>query len=168
SSTTGMTVDTAIASVATTVTSATMPTTSSRWSGSSSRGARPVTCLLTRREATGSAPRNPSPPVLSTRAPGSAGHVLGHEVPVHEVVEPGRDVVRPGVAEVDVVGVLPHVEGEQRLRTVLHRQVRVRGLHDLEPRPRVDQPGPAGAELGGRGLRELVAELLVGAERRVD
>src|SRR6478735_6849875 len=101
-------------------------------------------------------------------AAGSGAQVLVHEVPVDEVVEDDVEELRPRVAVVDVVGVLPHVDGEQRLLTVLEGQVGVGRLGHLELAAVVDQPGPAGAELGDAGLGDLGAELVVGAEVGVD
>ena len=55
---------------------------------------------------------------------GSAGVVGCCELPVEELVEERLDVVGPGVPVVEVVGVLPHVDGEQRLLAVLDRASR--------------------------------------------
>src|SRR5690606_31857407 len=54
---------------------------------------------------------------------GSGCQVLVDEVPVDEVVEDDVDELGPGVAVVDVVGVLPHVDRPQRLLAVLEGQV---------------------------------------------
>ncbi len=46
---------------------------------------------------------------------GSAGQVLVDEVPVHQVGEERLDELGASVAMVDVVGVLPDIDGQQRL-----------------------------------------------------
>src|SRR6478735_6406479 len=97
-------------------------------------------------------------------AAGSGGQVLVDEVPVDEVVEDDVDELRSSVAVVDVVGVLPDVDRPERLLTVLEGKVGVGRLGHLELAAVVDQPSPAGAELGDAGLRDLGAELVVGAE----
>src|SRR5215472_7667357 len=40
---------------------------------------------------------------------------LGHVVPVDQVVEERLQIIRPAIAIVDVVGMLPHVAAENRL-----------------------------------------------------
>src|SRR6478609_7394700 len=137
-----MMVTIAIASVATTVTRLTTPISRSRNLGSQRRSgaARAVT----------------------------SAHVRRHELPVHQVLDEGLDVVRASVAIVDVVGVLPHVDREKGLGAVLHRQVGVGGLHDLESRTVVDEPGPTGTELRRGRFGELVGEVAVGTEGGVD
>ncbi len=52
--------------------------------------------------------------------------------PVRELVEPGLDVVRAAVLEIEVVGVLPDVGDEERLAAVRNRGVGVGGRLDLE------------------------------------
>src|ERR1700679_282240 len=78
--------------------------------------------------------------------PSSAGHfrtwqqlpesalleVLESEVPVRETREERLDVLGSRVSVVDVIGVLPHIHREERLLSVLHRQVGVRGLRHGE------------------------------------
>src|ERR1700680_2530566 len=43
---------------------------------------------------------------------------LRHILPVHQIIDEGLEVVRPAVAIVDVVGVLPYVAAEYRLGTM--------------------------------------------------
>jgi hypothetical protein len=90
------------------------------------------------------------------------------EVPVDERVEEGVDVLRARVAEVHVVRVLPHVDGEDRLLVRGQRRLGVAGLHDLELVAALHQPGPAGAELRGGRRDELLTEGRVAAEAGVD
>src|ERR671910_129044 len=98
--------------------------------------------------------------------------VRGGELPVDQVLEPGLDVCRPGVLEVEVVGVLPDVEREQRGLAVLERQVGVLGLEYLEAVFAPRQPGPTRAEQGlglvGEGLLEVVDRPERLLERRAD
>ena len=77
------------------------------------------------------------------------------------------DVIRARlVLVVEVVGVLPHIHGEQRLLAMGHRQVGIAGLRDFQLTAFEHQPGPAAAELRGAGLLEPFAELVVAAEVR--
>ena len=91
----------------------------------------------------------PPAPLLTPAAreprpwPGSRG-----ELPVHQVAEPRLDVGGAGVLVVEVVGVLPHVQGEQRRHAVLEGQVGVLGLDDVQPTVARDQPCPPRAEQG--------------------
>src|SRR5690606_23853617 len=52
--------------------------------------------------------------------------------PVDQVVDEGLEILRTGVAVVDVVGVLPHVDAEDRLGARNERRLAVRGLRDHE------------------------------------
>src|SRR5690348_12794775 len=81
----------------------------------------------------------------------------------------GQEVVgevRAAVAEIDVVGVLPNVEDEERLAFSRgERQAGIGGLGDLEtPILTQHQPGPSGAELADRGGLERFLEFLDAAE----
>src|SRR3712207_8209397 len=49
-------------------------------------------------------------------SPGDASHARGDVLPVHEVVEEVRQVGRTLVAEIDVVGVFPHVADRKSTR----------------------------------------------------
>jgi hypothetical protein len=94
--------------------------------------------------------------------------VSGDEVPVD--LAPDRfEVLRAGVAVVDVVGVLPDVDGEQRGLAFGERGAGVGGVQQVDTAVGVlDQPGPAGAEVGSGGLAEGLLELVEGAELGVD
>src|SRR5258708_6410806 len=86
--------------------------------------------------ARGERPRSP-------RTTLSLFEVLQREVPVGEALQEDLDVLGAGVSVVDVIGVLPDVDGEQRLLPVLEREVGVAGLGhgellvlaEHEPRP---------------------------------
>src|SRR5207248_6185922 len=93
---------------------------------------------------------------------------VGDGLPV-QGVEPGRDVVRALVLVLEVVGVLPHVDAEDRGHAFHVRAVLVRVALDRELAARVgDQPCPAAAELADRGLLQLLLEGVVPPERAVD
>lgn len=94
----------------------------------------------------------------------------GHKAPCRgpEVLDERLEVVGAAVAVVDVVGVLPHVDAEDRGRAVDQRVLAVRGLQDGELAVLDREPGPAGAELADTGLDEVGLELLVAAEILVD
>src|SRR5262245_64432482 len=95
--------------------------------------------------------------------PGLA-ELLGGEVPVDELPE-GLDVLRPRVPVVDVVRVLPHVARQDRRAARLDRRAGVGLLGDLELAVRaLDEERPAAAEEPGGLARELLLELLEGAE----
>jgi hypothetical protein len=80
------------------------------------------------------------------------------------MVHEGLDVFRPRIAEVDVIGMLPDVDGEQRLEAAGDRRIGVAGLDHRQLAVVQHQPGPAGAELCGRRILEGGQELVVAAE----
>ena len=86
------------------------------------------------------------------------------EIPVHQVGEVGLDPLGAGVAVVDVVGVFPDIQGQDRLLTLGQRAFGVGGLDHLELASVQDQPRPAGAELGGRRGGEFGLEGIKAAE----
>jgi hypothetical protein len=93
-----------------------------------------------------------------------SGHVAGHELPVDQVPERFQ-VLRAGVAVVDVVGVLPDVDGQQRRDAFRQRAAGVAGVVDGDGAVGLlYQPGPAGAEVVDRGVGELLLEVREGAE----
>ena len=69
---------------------------------------------------------------------GPAEVLLG-ELPVHELVEVGRDEVRASVLEIQVVGVLPHVDREQALVALRQRRFGVGRLDHGELAAVLDQ-----------------------------
>ena len=85
-------------------------------------------------------------------------------VPVDQAVDEGFEVFRAGVAVVDVIGMFPHVDAEDRGGAVDQRIFAVRRLGDFELAVLDRNPGPAGAELGGAGGDEIGLELVVAAE----
>ena len=93
----------------------------------------------------------------------------GGEVPVEQLVDHSIDVRGAPVLVVEVVRVLPHVDGEQRLLALGERHFGVGRLHDLEGAAVEDEPAPARAELRlPHRRRQLLLEFVVAAERGVD
>src|SRR5690606_32009806 len=117
------------------------------------------------------APNENTPPkrgVLSERWRGSGSEVLRHEVPVHQVPE-RLDILRTGVAVVDVVGMLPHVTGQQRSVTGGDRIAGADGAYQAQRAVSLlHQPAPAGTEGADGNLAELFLECVEGAECLVD
>jgi hypothetical protein len=101
------------------------------------------------------------------------GEAAVDHIPIHQG-PPGLDVVRAAVLILEVVGVLPNVEAEQRRAPLdageIHQGVvLVGGAGDREPSiGAADQPGPAGAEPPRRRLVEGGLHRLQGAEAGVD
>jgi len=94
--------------------------------------------------------------------------IFGHEPPVYELVEHCAYVVRAPVLKVQIIGVLPHVDREQRLHLPSQRRLRIIGLHDPQLTAIEYQPRPAGAELRQRRCAEFPLERLNIAKRRID
>mmetsp|Transcript_45028 Transcript_45028/g.113423 ORF Transcript_45028/g.113423 Transcript_45028/m.113423 type:complete len:262 (-) Transcript_45028:7-792(-) len=94
----------------------------------------------------------------------SRAEVLGGKLPVHEL-PPRLNVLCAVVAEVNVVGVLPHVTRQQGRGAVAQRAARVVGGGDGERAILgLHQPRPAGPKVCGRRCSELVLEGLEGAK----
>src|SRR3990170_1644218 len=91
----------------------------------------------------------------------------GHRVPVDDV-PPSRQVVGAPVLVVEVVGILPDVDAEERRLAVHDRCVLVRGGLGCEPRSVPDEPRPAGAEALDAGVVDGCLELVEAPERRSD
>src|SRR2546428_12787293 len=110
----------------------------------------------------GSRPRDGSLPGLALC------QVLRDKVPVDQMVEEGLDEIGPPVLKVQIIGVLPHVAGEQRGRAFGERVYRVGGARDLELAAVSDEPGPAAAELADGRRLEIILELGQAAEIAID
>src|SRR5262245_28007154 len=92
---------------------------------------------------------------LSDRELACALQVLSGEIPVGERSEHRRDEVRAPVLIIEVIGVLPDVDGEKRRQPMDERRVGIRGLHHLESALIEHEPDPATAELRGGCALEL-------------
>ena len=80
---------------------------------------------------------------------------------IAELVEPVGDVIGTAIAEIQIIGMFPHIEPEQRMAFAGGERVRaVRGFGDGQFAIGFDeQRGPARAELGGGGGFERLLEL---------
>ena len=96
-------------------------------------------------------------------APACLLEPLSHRVPVDDV-PPRREVVRAAVLVVEVVGVLPDVDAEERHLALHQRRVLVRRRLDGEPAAVGDEPRPAAAEALDAGVVDL-SFMLDAAER---
>ncbi len=122
---------------------------------SAQRGLTASNCQIRRKTAKTASPaqenQRPGPAVPRLRRTAvrasALGQVLGGEVPVEQLVDHRIDVVGTPVLVVEVVGVLPDVDRQQRLLALGERDLGVAGLDDLELAAVEDQPAPAGAEL---------------------
>src|SRR5271166_5478188 len=81
------------------------------------------------------------------------------------MVDPRSEVVWSAVAVVDVIGMLPHVDAEDRLAAMDERVLAVRRLGDLDLAVLEAEPAPAGAELRNAGLDEVFLGLVDRPER---
>src|SRR5688572_10287814 len=88
---------------------------------------------------------------------------LADRVPVDDV-PPRREVVGTAVLVLQVVGVLPHVDAEDRLLPFHHRIVLVRRALDDQLAAGIDQPRPAAAEAFDAGVVQLRLERVEAAE----
>src|SRR5260370_24003851 len=79
-------------------------------------------------------------------------------IPVNNV-PPGRQIVRPSVLVLEVVGMLPDVIAQDRVQTLRERVVLVRCRDDLQLAAIEHQPAPARAELLRRRLVEQLLEV---------
>src|SRR5438105_3070912 len=84
------------------------------------------------------------------------------------MVEKGLDKIRPPVLEIQIIGVLPYVAGQQRGLSFGHWVDRVRRAGDRQLAAAGDQPGPAAAELADCRRLEIVLEFGEAAEIAVD
>src|SRR5207237_3116886 len=78
------------------------------------------------------------------------------------------DEIGPAVLEVEVVGVLPHIAGQERGLAFGQRVDGIRRPGDRELAAACDEPGPAAAELADCRRLEIVLELGEAAEVAVD
>src|SRR6202022_3116782 len=78
--------------------------------------------------------------------------------PVDEIIDERLQVIRTAVAIIDVVGMLPDVDAEDRGRAMHQRVFAVRRLGDFELAVLHRQPRPARAELADTGGGEIGLE----------
>src|SRR4051812_29249569 len=92
---------------------------------------------------------------------------LAHCIPV-DGIPPGGDVIGSPVLVLQIVGMLPYVEPQERSTALHDWGVLVRGTGDLKLATVGDKPGPTTAEARGCSLGELLFEGGKAAEGRVD
>jgi hypothetical protein len=85
--------------------------------------------------------------------------VLVHEVPVDNSREVAQ-VGSAGIAVVDVVGVLPDIDGQQRVVSVGEGVAGVGGIEDGNLLSLLGEPGPSRPEVAQRLRRELLDEVV--------
>src|SRR5207244_13127824 len=91
--------------------------------------------------------------------------ILRYRVPVHHV-PPGLNVICPAILIFQVVGVLPHIEAEDRPVAIHQRAVLIRRRNNLELAVFVfDQPCPAAAETACARRGKFFPEVIEAAER---
>ena len=92
---------------------------------------------------------------------------LGDAAPIDDV-PPALDVRGPPVLVLEVVGVLPDVDAEQRRQAGHQRRVLVGRRRDGQTCPVMDQPRPPAAKTPGCGRGHLTLELVDGSKGRLD
>src|SRR6202048_3904781 len=85
-------------------------------------------------------------------------------LPVHQMIDKRLQIIRTAIAIIDVVGVLPDVDAEDRGGAMHQRAFAVRRLGDFELAVLHRQPGPARTELTDAGGGEIGLEFLQPAE----
>src|ERR1700752_1099573 len=83
------------------------------------------------------------------------GEQLIDIVPVHEILDERLEIIGSAVAIIDVVGVLPDIEAEDRGCTMHQRALPIRRLGYLELAALDRAPAPARAELADAGGDEI-------------
>src|SRR5258706_8009637 len=81
-------------------------------------------------------------------------------LPVHQVIDPRLQIIRPAIAIIDVVGVLPDVDAEDRGGAMNQRVLSVGRLGNLELAILYRQPRPPRTELADTGGGEIGLEFL--------
>src|ERR1700730_10170210 len=81
-------------------------------------------------------------------------------LPVHQMIDKRLQIIRTAIAIIDVVGVLPDVNAEDRRGAVHQRVLAVGRLGDFELAVLHRQPGPARTELANAGGGEIGLEFL--------
>src|SRR5437588_10480420 len=82
---------------------------------------------------------------------------LADEVPVDDVVK-GGDVFGASILVLQIVGMLPNIDPEERSAALGKRVVLVWGRLDFQIFAVQSEPGPAAAKLRGRSCREFLLE----------
>src|SRR5688572_24023485 len=96
------------------------------------------------------------------------GVELGDVRPIDHV-PPRIDIVGAAVLVIEVVGVLPDIETEDRDLAFHHRRILIGGAGDAETATRLDdEPRPTATKTAGRSGLELRLEVVEAAKRGID
>src|SRR5437588_746796 len=86
--------------------------------------------------------------------------LFGSKVPIEELVDHRVDVIGTAVLVIEIIRVLPHIDGEQRLLAFGEGYFGVAGLDDFQCAAVGDEPCPSRAELGDRSIGEILLEII--------
>src|SRR5262249_44963818 len=84
--------------------------------------------------------------------------------PVYQMIEKRLDVIRPPVAVVDIVGVLPNIAAQNRFGAVHQRVLAIRRFSHSNLAVLDGQPSPSGSELSDASGNELLLHLVIGTK----
>ena len=94
------------------------------------------------------------PATTTARSPLKAG--LG-KLPIHQLVKEGRNELRTSIAVIDVIGMFPNVQCENRLGPLGKGRTSVRRIHDVELTfGGLHKPRPTRTKVTGSCRRELL------------
>ena len=94
--------------------------------------------------------------------------VFRRKIPVDRFVEHRVDVICAAILIIQVISVLPHIDGQKRLLSSRERGVRVAGFCDRELVTVLNQPRPATTELCRRRGEPFLVKRIQAAKRLVD
>ena len=80
-------------------------------------------------------------------------------VPIHEIVDKGLEIIGPAIPVIDVIGVLPDVDRQNRRCPLEQRIFGISSLRDGNLAILDHKPSPAGTELCRAGLDQLLLDL---------
>src|SRR3546814_4482656 len=70
--------------------------------------------------------------------------VLRHEFPIDRILQYGLDIIGTSVAVIDVIGMLPHIQRQERLHAIIrHWRVAIVKRCDVQLAVLEDQPSPS-------------------------
>src|SRR4051812_4638078 len=113
--------------------------------------------------------RHPLPHYSATPFRSVLGAVVLRDLsPIHHI-PPGLDVIGPAILVIEIIGVFPDIDAEQRGIALHQRAILVWCRSHFELSALVlDQPGPAAAETTGAGRGEFFLETVEASEGRLD
>jgi len=91
--------------------------------------------------------------------------VLQGEFPIYQLVEHGADIIGLAILIIQVISMLPHVNGKQWLYACGQRDIGIGGLCCLEFIAIDNQPNPTTAKMGNGGGSKLLPTGVDAAER---